>query len=221
MMERQLDSQLRELKDTILSMGGYVEKALEEAIQGLVKREPEKLKHVHEWEAKINEAHIVVDELCLKLLARQAPLAQDLRMVLAVVKINTDLERMGDQAVNIALNGQHYLNDSPLTYINDLAGMAAEVREMVREALDAFVRKDGPLAQKVLEKDDVVDRYKDDMFKTLIDHMKKNPSSIEACIDVLLIARNLERLGDHATNIAEDVIFITTGKDVRHGHEKA
>jgi len=217
-MERHFHGELRELKDKILSMGGYVEKALEEAIQGLVKREPDRFKAVHEWESKINEAHIEIDEICLQLLARQAPLAQDLRLVLAVVKINTDLERMGDQAVNISLNGQHYLNEMPLAHISELAKMAIEVREMVREALDAFVRRDGPLAQKVLEKDDIVDRYKDQIFQVLIDYMKKNPEAIESCLDILLIARNLERLGDHATNIAEDVIFITSGRDVRHGH---
>ncbi len=218
-MERHFHGELRELKDKILSMGGYVEKALEEAIQGLVKREPERFRKVHEWEGKINQAHIDVDEICLHLLARQAPLAQDLRLVLAVVKINTDLERMGDQAVNISLNGQHYLNEMPIGHINELAKMAVEVREMVRESLDAFVRRDGPLAQKVLLKDDDVDRYKDQIFQSLIAFMKTNPDAIESSLDILLIARNLERLGDHATNIAEDVIFITTGRDVRHGQK--
>lgn len=217
-MERHFDIELRELKDRILSMGGFVEKALEEAIQGLVKREPDRFKLVHEWEAKINDAHIDIDDRCLSLLARQAPLAQDLRLVLAVVKINTDLERMGDQAVNISLNGQHYLNEMPLTHISELAKMAVEVREMVREALDAFVKRDGPLAQKVLEKDDIVDRYKDQIFHLVIANMKSKPEAVESCLDILLIARNLERLGDHATNIAEDVIFITSGRDVRHGH---
>jgi phosphate transport system protein len=217
-MERHFDVDLRDLKDKILSMGGYVEKALEEAIQGLVKREPERFKQVHEWESKINEAHIEIDESCLQLLARQAPFAQDLRLVLAVVKINTDLERMGDQAVNISLNGEHYLKEMPLTHVSELAKMAVEVREMVRESLDAFVHRDGELARKVLEKDDIVDRYKDQIFKTLIAFMKTKPEAIEGCLDILLIARNLERLGDHATNIAEDVIFIKSGKDVRHGH---
>jgi phosphate transport system protein len=216
-MERHFHGELRELKDKILSMGGFVEKALEEAVQGLVKREPERFKLVHRWEAEINRAHIEIDEICLQLLARQAPLAQDLRLVLAVVKINTDLERMGDQAVNISLNGERYLNDVPLSHIHELAKMSVEVREMVRESLDAFVRRDGPLAQKVLEKDDVVDKFKDQIFQSLTDYMKKHPEAIESCLDVLLIARNLERLGDHATNIAEDVIFITTGRDVRHG----
>jgi len=218
-MERHFHNELRELKDKILAMGGYVEKALEEAIQGVVKREPERFQRVHEWERKINEAHIQIDELCLALLAR-APLAQDLRLILAVVKINTDLERMGDQAVNISLNGQHYLNDTPLPQIGDLSQMAVDVREMVRGSLDAFVRRDGPLAQKVLEQDDAVDQSKDRIARELVEIMKKNPSSVEAGLDVLLIARNLERLGDHATNIAEDVIFITSGRDVRHGNEK-
>lgn len=218
-MERHFHSELRELKDKILEMGGYVEKALEEAIQGLVRREPDRFKIVHEWEAKINEAHIFVDDLCLNLIARQAPLAADLRLIMAIIKINTDLERMGDQAVNISLNGQHYLNDSPIGPLSDLSKMATEVREMVRDALDAFVRRDGPLAQNVLERDDIVDRYKDQIFKDLVVKMKESPKTVEACLDILLIARNLERLGDHSTNIAEDVIFITTGKDVRHGHE--
>lgn len=217
---RHLDAELRELKDQILQMGGYVERALDEVIQALVKRDLERFKNVHELEAKINRSHILVDESCLNLLARQAPHAGDLRLILGVVKINADLERMGDQTVNIAFNGEHYINSGPLSVVPELEPMTQEVRVMVRDALDAFVRRDGSLAQKVLEHDDVVDAYKNQIFRDLIAEMKSNPSVIDPALNLLLIARNLERLGDHATNIAEDVIFISTGKDIRHGQNQ-
>jgi phosphate transport system protein len=216
-VERHFHTELRQLKDQILAMGGYVERAIEEATQALIRREPDRFKKVMECEAKINQAHIDVDQHCFSLLARQAPLAQDLRLILAFLKINTDLERMGDQAVNISHNAERYLAEPPVAhFLLELTKMAYEVRSMVRDSLDALVKQDGALAQEVLKKDDVVDRLKDQMFTDLKASMKKDPSTIEAALDLLLIARNLERLGDHATNIAEDVIFVTTGKDIRH-----
>lgn len=216
-MERHFHTELKQLKDKILAMGGYVERAIEEATQALIRREPDRFAKVMDCEQKINQAHIDVDEHCFSLLARQAPLAQDLRLILALVKINTDLERMGDQAVNISHNAQRYLKEPPVSHILlEMTKMAYEVRSMVRDSLDALVKQDGNLAQEVLKKDDVVDRLKDQMFTDLVALMKQDPSKIDAALDLLLIARNLERLGDHATNISEDVIFVTTGKDIRH-----
>jgi phosphate transport system protein len=215
-VERHFHAELRQLKDQILAMGGYVERAIEEATQALIRREPERFAKVMECEAKINQAHIDIDEQCFSLLARQAPLAQDLRLILALLKINTDLERMGDQAVNISHNAQRYLQEPPVQFLLEITKMAFEVRSMVRDSLDALVQQNGNLAQEVLKKDDAVDELKDQMFQDLVGLMKKDPSTIDAALDLLLIARNLERLGDHATNIAEDVIFVTTGKDIRH-----
>lgn len=216
-MQRQFETELKNLKEQILAMGGHVEEAVEVATQALLQRKPEALKKVHELESKINREHIEVDESCLQLLARQSPLAADLRLVIAVLKISTDLERMGDQAVNIAYNAKDYMQGEPIKDLVDIPRMATEVRAMVRDALDAFVRQDNDLARKVLEKDDVVDALKDKVFQDLIGFMTKNPDKVGQALDLILIARNMERLGDHATNIAEDVIFASTGKDIRHG----
>jgi phosphate transport system protein len=216
-MQRHFELELKNLKDQILAMGGHVELAVEAATQSLIQKQPQGLKVVHDLEAKINREHMEVDEACLQLLARQSPLAADLRLVVAVLKISTDLERMGDQAVNIAYNAKDYLAGEPVKDLVDIPIMANEVRTMVRDALDAFVRQDGALAREVLKKDDNVDRLKDKVFKDLILYMTNNPSNVEQALDLILIARNMERLGDHATNIAEDVIFAATGQDIRHG----
>lgn len=219
-MERHFDSDLRKLKEQILSMGGAVERAIEEATQALIERRPERLERVYELEKTINQDHIEVDEACVRILARQSPLAADLRLIVAIIKINTDLERMGDQAVNISHNAKRYLAEPALKPLIDIPRMAHEVRVMTRESLDAFVRRDIELARKVLVRDDSVDTLKNQVFRELIDYMTKDPLSIERALNLILIARNLERIGDHATNIAEDVIFAATGEDVRHGADK-
>lgn len=216
-MQRHFEHELKNLKDQILAMGGHVELAVEAATQALIQRQPEALKRVHELEAKINREHMEVDEACLQLLARQSPLAADLRLVIAILKISTDLERMGDQAVNIAYNTKDYLEGEPVKDLVDIPVMATEVRAMVRDALDAFVNRDRELAQKVLLKDDAVDALKDKVFHELIEKIQGKPAIAKQALDLILIARNLERLGDHATNIAEDVIFAVTGDDIRHG----
>jgi len=216
-MLRHFEQDLQNLKDQILVMGGHVEQAVEAATRALMERKPQDLKKVHEIEALINREHMDVDEACVQLLARQSPLAADLRLVIAVLKISTDLERMGDQAVNIAHNAKEYLEGEPIKDLLDIPEMAKEVKVMVRDSLDAFVRRDGNLAQEVLKKDDKVDALKDKVFQDLIQYMSANPKNVEQALDLILIARNLERLGDHATNIAEDVIFAATGKDIRHG----
>jgi phosphate transport system protein len=219
-MERHFDAELKTLKEKILAMGGMVEKAIEEATQALIARETGRLQEVYKLEGRINRSHIEVDEAALNLLARQAPLAADLRLIVAVIKINTDLERMGDQAVNIAHNSEKYLQEPALKPLIDIPRMAQEVRAMTRDALDAFVRRDPALAQGVISRDDIVDELKNQIFRELITYMISDPRSIERAINLILIARNLERVGDHATNIAEDVIFATTGADIRHGQGK-
>lgn len=216
-MQRHFEVELRNLKEQILAMGGHVELAVEAATQALIQRQTSGLKAVHDLEAKINREHMEVDEACIQLLARQSPLAADLRLVIAVLKISTDLERMGDQAVNIAYNTKDYLEGEPVKDLVDIPIMAVEVRAMVRDCLDAFVRQDAKLAHSVLDRDDKVDALKDKVFQDLIQYMTKNASNVEQALDLILIARNLERLGDHATNIAEDVIFAATGRDIRHG----
>ena len=219
-MERQFDTQLDEIRGLILSMGGLVEKALEDAIRALIQRDQERFEKVHQIEDKINEDHVRVDTLCLAFLAKQGPVARDLRFIVSVIKINSDLERMGDQCVNIAYTGKDYLGRQPVAQLQDIDTMSVIVRGMVKDSLDSFVRGDVEKAQEILRLDDEVDALKAKVFNELMAFVKVHPShaeQIEGALDLILIARNLERLGDHATNIAEDVIFVFTGKDVRHG----
>ncbi|MFP5519099.1 MAG: phosphate signaling complex protein PhoU [Bdellovibrionia bacterium] len=216
-MERSIDLVIDDLKKLILSMGGYVEKALSQATLALIHRQVDLFKEVHEIEKKINEAHIQVDNACVNILAKQGPVAKDLRLILSIIKINTDLERMGDQSVNIAFTGKDYLERSSSTSLNEIARMTDIVKTMVRESLDSFVKGDVEQARRILAMDDEVDLLKNRVFDTLKEHMKTAPQDVEASLDLILVARNLERLGDHATNIAEDVIYAFTGKDIRHG----
>jgi phosphate transport system protein len=215
-MERHFDTSLRELKEQLVTMAGLVERSIENATLALQNRDLGKIKDVYEIEKKVNQSHIQIDGTCLKLLALQQPLAADLRLIIAIIKINTDLERMGDQAVNIAHNAERYLKETPIKPLVDLPNMFAQTRFMVGEALDAFVKTDLTLAGDVLTRDDQVDALKHKIFKDVLEVIKLEPKGIEAGLALILIARNLERIGDHATNIAEDVIFAITGEDVRH-----
>lgn len=201
----------------MLTMGGHVEEALDQAMTALLAKDVNKFGRVHEIEKKINQEHINVDVACMDLLAKQGPVAKDLRLILSIIKINTDLERMGDQSVNIAYTGKDYLGRGSLEQVKLVHKMGNDVKAMVKESLDCFVRADVELARKILLMDDTVDELKANVFNELLSHMKSHPNDVEAALDLILIARNLERLGDHATNIAEDVIFAFTGRDVRHG----
>jgi phosphate transport system protein len=219
-MERRLEVELRELKSQLLAMGSHVEQSIETATSALQQRSSVKLEEVFSLEAKINSAHMEIDNACLGILARQSPVAANLRLILAVIKINTDLERMGDQSVNIAQNASHYLGDQIVDASLNLPKMASLVRAMVRDSLDAFMKSDSDLATEVLKRDDAVDDLRDLVFEKLVPYMKNHPDRVEAALDLILISRNLERLADHATNIAEDVIFACTGADVRHKENK-
>jgi phosphate transport system protein len=216
-MERRFESELKDLKNMILTMGGQVEMTIEKVIEAFNTRNKSKLEDVWSIEKKINKLHIEIDNTCLEVLARLSPVAADLRLILAIIKINNDLERIGDQAVNISYNADHFLTERNLDIKLELPKMASLVQAMVRDSLDAFTRGDVNLAQEVLLRDDEVDGIKNSTFKLLVGYMQQNPSQIESALDLILIARNLERMGDHATNIAEDVIFACTGEDVRHG----
>ena len=215
-MERHFETSLRELKDQLVEMAGLVERAIESATQAIEKRDPAQIENVYEVEKHVNQCHIQVDSACLKLLALQQPLAKDLRLIFAIIKINTDLERMGDQAVNIAHNAEKYIQNRPLKPLVDLPIMFREVRLMVGEALNAFIRNDEPLARDVLLRDDQVDALKHKIFRKVLEYLRVDSTLLEQGLALILIARNLERIGDHATNIAEDVIFAITGEDVRH-----
>jgi len=207
---------MQALKSQLLTMGGLVENRIHRAVDSLIHRNDAEAQKVIESDVEINDLQIEVDERCLKLLATQTPVAGDLRFIAAAMKINSDLERMGDQAVNIAENTMKCLDKPPLKPFIDLPRMAALAQEMTRDALDAFVRRDADLARDVLRRDDEVDDLKDQVFRELLTYMMADPGTIERALSLILISRNLERVADHATNIAEDVIFLVEAKDVRH-----
>ena len=218
-MIRHIDSELQELKDLALQMGGCVEKALEKTCQSVMSGDVNAFEEVHRHESRINHLQILIDEACVNVLAKQAPVAKDLRLVIAITKINTDLERMGDQSVNIVHSARDLFEAWPKVVLpTEIVRMIDEVRAMVRSVLDAFARRDVELSQQVLLQDDAVDQLKDDLVERMKAQMKVNSEQIEIGLAFIMIAKNLERLADHATNIAEEVIYLATGNDVRHGH---
>lgn len=216
-MERIIDSQLEDLKKLMLEMGGFVEKALVFTTSGFLKKDLNALKEVHRTEQLINDLQIKIDSSCLQVLAKQGPVAKDLRLILAIIRINTDLERMGDQCVNIAYIGRELVERGSSGQMHDLEMMAASAAKMVKSALDSFVKMDIEAAKQVLDMDDQVDKFRNKIYQESVLSMKRDIANLQDYLDYILIARNLERLGDHATNIAEDVIFAFSGKDVRHG----
>jgi phosphate transport system protein len=207
---------LDELKERLLEMGGMAEAAIELAADAYRKRDPRLVQQVFEREKAINQSERVIDEMAVDLLAMQQPMATDLRFVLAVLKINHDLERVGDLAVNIAQRSLDLAQETEIEVPVDIARMTTAVSSMVRRALESFLSGKTDVAQAVLAMDNIVDRMKDEAFVNLVGQMKDNPEKVRAYLDVLLITRSLERIADHATNIAEDVIFWVSGADVRH-----
>jgi phosphate transport system protein len=207
---------LDELKQRLLIMGGLAEQAVDRAIHGYVTRDLDICHKVLEDEKVINAAEREIDEIAVDLLAMQQPMAIDLRFLFSVIKINADLERVGDQAVNIA---ERVLDLYKLPVVElpvDIARMASIAAGMVHQSLQAFIEENADLAQQVLERDDIVDGINREAFESLSQVMRQDPSLTRQALDALIVARNLERVADHATNIAEDVIFWVRGADVRH-----
>lgn len=197
-------------------MGGMAESAIELASDAYRKRDARLAQQVFEREKAINHSERTIDELAVDLIAMQQPMATDLRFVLAVLKINHDLERVGDLAVNIAQRSLDLSQETEIEVSVDIARMTTAVSTMVRRALESFLSGKAEVAQAVLTMDNIVDRMKDEAFVNLVAQMKENPERVRFYLDVLLITRSLERIADHATNIAEDVIFWVSGADVRH-----
>lgn len=207
---------LDELKQKLLAMGGLAEQAIDRATEAYRKRDANLCHLVLEGETAINLAEREIDELALDLLAMQQPMAVDLRFITAVMKINADLERVGDQAVNIAERIMDMIKSPAAELPVDIPKMAATAAGMVRRALESFIEGKAELAEAVLKMDDIVDDMNHEVYILLVKKMHKDPALIPQALDVLLMARNLERIADHATNIAEDVIFWVRGADVRH-----
>jgi phosphate transport system protein len=208
--------ELESLQARLLEMGGLAEERVRAAVQGLVTRDPALFEKVLLGDEPINQLHIEVDKRCFRLLALHQPMATDLRAIVAGVKINTDLERVGDLAVNIAEAGTRYISHPPVKKLIDIPQMGDIAQSMLRDALDAFVKRDMRLAHQVLNEDDRLDSLKTQVFRDLLTYMLKDQSTVEPSLDLILVSRHLERIGDHATNIAEDVIFMVSALDVRH-----
>jgi phosphate transport system protein len=217
---RPFQDQLEQLKARLLEMGGLAEDRVRSAVRALVDRDLALVDRVLVSDGAINALHIEIDDRCFKLLALHQPMAVDLRAVVSAVKINTDLERVGDLAINIAEAVARYLQHPPVKELIDIPRMAQIAQDMLRDALDAFVRHDLVMAQEVLDRDDELDALKTLVFRELLSHMLRDPATVEPALDLLLISRHLERIGDHATNVGEDIIFMVSAKDVRHHQEE-
>ena len=218
-MERQhFEGDLEALKHRLLHMGALVEAQTNKALVSLMERRADFAKTVIDGDPEVNLLQIEIDDRCLKMLALQQPMATDLRLITSAMKMGSDLERIGDQAVNIAETCLKLVEKPPLRPVIDIAEMSDIAQKMTRDALDSFVSRNAALAREVLLRDDRVDQLKDRVFRVLLTHMMADPGTIERALGLILISRNIERIADHATNIAEEVIFLVEGKDVRHHH---
>ena len=213
---RHFQQDLEVLKTRLLEMGGLAEERVRSAIEALVSRNADAVDRVLAGDGPINQLHIEIDDVCLKLIALHQPAAGDLRLIAAAIKINTDLERVGDLAINIAEAARRYMRHPPVKQLIDIPRMALLAQTMLRDALDAYVNRDTALAQAVLNEDDKLDALKTQVFRELLTYMLQDPTTIEPALDLILVSRHLERIGDHATNVAEDVIFMVSARDVRH-----
>ena len=222
-MERKFDQQLIDLKQDLLKMGGEVEESIALAMQALVKRDNSLVDMVISGGKRIDDWEIRIEEACLTLIATQGPVASDLRLLTTMMKINDDLERINDQAVNIVQRAQ-VLNTMPLLKpLIDIPRMGELAQSMVKDALDAFVRRDVNLAKNVGKRDEKLDLFRDQIFRELITYIHEatgKPDSVDQAIYLILVSRHLERIGDNSSNIAENVSYLVDGHIVRHQKEE-
>lgn len=213
---KQFAEELTLIKYKVIRLGGLVEKQIEDAIKALLERDTTLAKNVIKTDHIVNGMEVEIDELCLKVLALRQPAASDLRLITTAMKIITDLERIGDMAVNISERVIELNEEPPLKPYIDLPRMAIAAQQMLKESVDAFINEDTVLAEKVLLDDDFVDDLNREILQDLLGYMHKNSDTVSRGMKVMFISKNLERIGDHATNIAELVIFMVKGKVVRH-----
>jgi phosphate transport system protein len=218
--ERPFDEELKTLKEALLEMASRAEEQIALAIQALKDREEKLACEVLEREAAVNRLDIELDATSLRLLALRQPMAADLRFITSAMKISSDLERIGDLAVNIAERTLELLKSPQLKPLIDIPAMARLAQDMVRDALNAFVNGDEALARDVCRRDDQVDKLNDQIFRELLTYMMEDPATISRAVDLILVGRHLERIADHATNIGEDVIYMVKGKTIKHHVEE-
>ncbi len=215
-MQRHFDEELNEIRKKLVQMAGLAEMLVSRSIQILVDRNKDLAEEVWPAEGEVNKKQLDIDEDCLRLLALHQPMATDLRFLVSTLRITGELERIADQAVNITEAALVLIEKPEVKPLIDIPKMAVIASEMVKDGLNSFVEKNIRLAQMVLERDNQVDAYKDQIFRELLTYMLSDPKSIERAIELILISRHLERIADHATNIAEDAIYYVEGRDVRH-----
>ena len=215
-MQTSFEEELGGLKEKILLMGSKVEEAIRLAMKSLVDRDSKLARQVIQSDRDINDLEIEVDEMCHRLLAMHQPVAGDMRFITSAMKINSDLERMGDLSVNISERALTLNEVSPLKPFIDIPRLASIAQEMLKSALDSLVNRDPVTAKKVCERDDEVDNLNDQIIRELISYMLEDRANIKRALDLILVSRYLERVADHATNIGEDVIYMVQGKDIRH-----
>jgi phosphate transport system protein len=218
--ETRFADELDEINERLLLMGSLAEERIRSAMGALVDRDRTMMADIARSDDAINTLQLQVDDRCLKFLALHQPMAIDLRVVVAALRINSDLERIGDLAVNLAEASLRYVIHPPVKRLIDLPRMSELAQWMLHEALDAFVARDVRRAEAVIAQDDLVDALKNQIFRELLTYMLGDPRTIEPAIELILISRHLERVADHATNIAEDVIFIVEARDVRHSADR-
>ena len=214
--DRAYEEQLGQLRTAVLEMGGLVEEQIGQAVRALIQRD-EALAHATiERDHTVNRFDVEIDDLSLKLLALRQPAARDLRLITTALKITTDLERIGDMATHIAERAIELAGEVPIKPYIDIPRMADVARDMLRRSLDAFVREDTELALSVCLADDTIDQLHEQLFRELLSYMVENPATVSRAMRLLFVSKYLERVGDHATNIAEMVIFMVKGKSIRH-----
>src|SRR4030043_1415649 len=215
-VHRHFQMELEELRENLLQMAALVEKAISNAVQALVTMDSKLAQKTLKGEDRINKLEIAIDDMCLKFLALKQPMAADLRFITSAMKIITDLERIGDQAVNIAERATSLNEEPKLKPYIDIPKMAEITQSMVKDVLDAFVTQNSKLARSVCERDDLVDGLNDQVFRELLTFMMSDPQTITRAVHLVIVCRCLERIADHATNIAEDVIFLVDARVIKH-----
>ena len=219
-IHRHFHDELSQVKVRLLTMSGEAEAAVQTAVEALLERDNAKAQRVIAGDRVIDSMEVEIEEQCLNLLALQQPMARDLRLLVSAIKIANDLERVGDHAVNIAQSAERITQSRPITPEPEIVEMARLAREMLSDALEAFVRSDAAAGRAVCAKDDKVDALNHSMFRILLTHMMEDPHSIGAAMGLFLVSRNLERIADLATNIGEDVVFLVEGKSIKHRAEQ-
>lgn len=218
-MATTFEYELDELKQQILLMGAKAESMIHESVQALVMRDRSMYANISQLEAEVNRLQVEIDDRCFKLLALRQPMAHDLRFIISAMKIDSDLERIADQSINITQNTDILLQYPEVKPLIDIPRMADIAKGMLRDALDALVEGDAPRARAIVLRDDEVDGLKDQVIRELLTYMISDPKTIKPGLQLVLVARNLERIADHATNIAEDVVYMVEAKDIRHHAE--